>query len=83
MAVFLLAGQLAADTFPVGRLALSRVLLMNDSRYPWLILVPERAEAEEIIDLSAAERHLLMEEIATVSRALKALYAPDKLNLGA
>jgi diadenosine tetraphosphate (Ap4A) HIT family hydrolase len=83
MAHFHLADQLAADTLPVGRLALSRVLLMNDSRYPWVILVPEKPGAEEIIDLSAGERHMLMEEIATVSAALRTLFSPDKLNVGA
>ena len=50
---FLLDPRLAADTLPVGDLPLSSVLLMNDSRFPWLILVP-RSEASELTDLSAA-----------------------------
>lgn len=83
MAKFRLAGQLAADTLPVGRLSLTRVLLMNDARYPWVILVPERLDAEELIDLSEADRQTLMREISDVSVALKALFAPDKLNVAA
>jgi hypothetical protein len=39
---FALDQRLAADTLPIGDLALSRALLMNDRRYPWLILVPRR-----------------------------------------
>ena len=45
--------RLAADTHEVGDFALCRVLLMNDSRYPWLILVPRRADLSEIHDLPA------------------------------
>ncbi len=80
---FLLDPQLAADTQLVGHLALCRVLLMNDARYPWLILVPEQAGLAEIIDLGEADREQLMREIATASKALQQLYNPDKLNIGA
>ena len=41
---FALDPRLAADTFEIGDLALSRLLLMNDRRYPWLILVPRGRE---------------------------------------
>ncbi len=80
---FALDPQLDADTIPLGRLALSRVLLMNDMRFPWIILVPERAGAAEIIDLDGADRALLMEEIAKASHALKRGFDPDKLNVAA
>lgn len=74
--------QLGADTAPVGDLPLCRLLAVNDADYPWLILVPRRAGAVELVDLGA-EMARLMEEIATVSRALKALTNCDKLNVAA
>ncbi|MGL4243421.1 MAG: HIT domain-containing protein [Beijerinckiaceae bacterium] len=80
---FALDPQLDAATIPVGRLALSRVLLMNDARYPWLLLVPEREGLAEFIDLPEADRMILMREIAAASEAIKSLYGPDKLNVGA
>jgi len=80
---FILDAQLDADCVTIGRLALSRVLLMNDARFPWLILVPERAGAADIVDLTGADRVLLMEEIAKASHALKRVFAPDKLNVAA
>ncbi len=83
MTAFSLDPQLAADTFPIGRFALCRVLLMNDARFPWIILVPERAGMAEIIDLSADDRAVLMEEIAAASQGLKRLFGPDKLNVAA
>jgi diadenosine tetraphosphate (Ap4A) HIT family hydrolase len=74
--------QLAADTVPVCDLALSRLLAMNDANFPWLILVPRRSGASEIIDLGA-EQALMMDEIARVSRALKDETRCDKLNVAA
>lgn len=61
---------------------LSRVLLMDDARFAWLILVPRRP-ALEIADLSAADRAQLMEEIARASAALRRAAPCDKLNVGA
>lgn len=75
--------RLAADSIAVATLSLSRVRLMNDARFPWLVLVPRRA-AIEIVDLSALDRAALMEEIAAVSQVLRQVSGPfDKLNVGA
>lgn len=75
--------QLQNDTTPVGDLALCRVLAINDADYPWLILVPRRADIVEIIDLDDNDQALLMNEIAQASRFLKAITGCDKLNIGA
>ena len=52
--------QLARDTGKLGDLPLSRVLLMNDANYPWLILVPRQPDIAEIIDLDEVEQAQLM-----------------------
>ena len=75
--------QLEQDTVTIADLALSRLLLSRDANYPWLLLVPRRPGATEIIDLDGAEQAQLMIEIDTVSRALKAVTACDKLNVAA
>jgi diadenosine tetraphosphate (Ap4A) HIT family hydrolase len=75
--------QLAHDTVTVTDLPLSRLLLSHDANYPWLLLVPRRPGATEIIDLDAAEQAQLMTEIDAVSRALAAVTACDKLNVAA
>jgi len=56
---------------------------MNDSRYPWFVLVPERNNIREIHELNDADRQLLWDESAQLSRALTELYKPDKLNIAA
>ncbi len=78
-----LHSQLENDTAPVGDLALSRVLAIDDADYPWLILVPRSSGVTEIADLGAGDAARLMEEIALASRVLKAVSGCDKLNIGA
>ena len=80
---FVLDPRLAADTLPVGDLALSSVLLMNDARFPWLILVPRREGASEFTDLSAADSEALMAEIRLATGVMLELAKPDKVNVGA
>jgi diadenosine tetraphosphate (Ap4A) HIT family hydrolase len=75
--------QLGGDTCAVGDLPLSRLLLANDANYPWLLLVPRRWGASEIIDLCEPDQIQLAAEIAGVSRALKAVASCDKLNVAA
>lgn len=78
-----LHSQLEKDTLNIGDLPLSRVLLIKDAHYPWLLLVPRRADAVEIIDLGEVEQAQLMTEITRVSRALKEVTQCDKLNVAA
>jgi diadenosine tetraphosphate (Ap4A) HIT family hydrolase len=80
---FVLDERLARDTLPVGDLPLSRVLLMNDKRWPWLILVPRRAGAVELTDLDIGDRAILIEEAARAAAFLKAHTGALKINLGA
>ncbi len=75
--------QLADDTHPVASFALCDLRLMDDTNYPWLILVPRVAEAVELIDLDATQRHALTDEADHAARVLRALFRPDKLNVAA
>jgi diadenosine tetraphosphate (Ap4A) HIT family hydrolase len=75
--------RLATDTVAVVDLPLSAVRLMNDATYPWLILIPQREGAVEIVDLAPEDRVQLMEEIAQVSGVLRAMTRCDKLNVAA
>jgi len=83
MTDFILHERLAADALEIGAWQLSQVLLMKARQWPWLILVPRRADVGEIHDLDRPDRGLLMEEIARAGRALQRLYRPDKINVGA
>lgn len=75
--------QLEKDTRNLGDLPLSRVLVINDATYPWILLVPRRTGVSEIIDLDEVEQAQLMTEIARIGRALKTVTVCDKLNIAA
>ena len=75
--------QLARDTVNIGDLPLSRVLVIDDANYPWLLLVPRRIGVSEIIDLDEVEQAQLWTELARAGRALKEVTACDKLNIAA
>jgi diadenosine tetraphosphate (Ap4A) HIT family hydrolase len=80
---FALDPRLAGDTRPVAMLALCEVRLMDDARFPWLVLVPHRVGASEIADLTEAEQALLWREVNQAAAALRRVAPCDKLNLGA
>ena len=80
---FMLDERLAADSFPLGRLALCELRLLNDSRFPWLLLVPMRARLVEVIDLEVSDRTLLMQELGRAAESLKKVTCCHKLNVAA
>lgn len=69
------------DCFLIKDLELSKLLLMNNKLYPWLILVPQRPDMMEIIDLNCNDQQTLLKEINYVSKIIKNIYKPDKLNI--
>lgn len=79
---FQLHERLAADTVFIMDWPLSRLLLMNDVRFPWLILVPRRVGASEVFDLSPADLAILQEEICRAGKGLKAQTGCAKINIG-
>ncbi|MEO9080288.1 MAG: HIT family protein [Rhodanobacter sp.] len=80
---FALDPRLAADTRLVTSLPFCDVQLMNDARYPWLVLVPRRAGLVEITDLADDEQAALWLEVNQAGRAMRAVAPFEKLNLGA
>lgn len=81
MSEFKLDSKLANDCFFIGNLNLSQLLLMNDSNYPWLILVPRKPNLVELIDLELEQQNQLLQEINQISQLLKENFTIDKLNI--
>ncbi|WP_329742990.1 HIT family protein [Dyella sp. A6] len=80
---FTLDPRLQADTHGVATLSLCDVLLMDDDRFPWLILVPRTPGCAEVSDLPVADQARLWHEVAIATAALRAVVSCDKINLGA
>jgi diadenosine tetraphosphate (Ap4A) HIT family hydrolase len=83
MADFALDPRLQADSAFVADGPLSQVRLMDDARFPWLLLVPRVAGASEWIDLDGAQQRLLLAEINQLSQLLRGEPGVHKLNIGA
>lgn len=81
--MFELHDQLKADCLEVGDLPLCKLLLLNDSNYPWLILVPRKEGVREIIELNDEEQLLLLGESNAVSKMLTECFSAEKLNIAA
>ncbi|MBH21200.1 MAG: HIT family protein [Rhodobiaceae bacterium] len=80
--MFKLDKRLEQDTIFIKNLNLSKLLLMNNSNFPWLILVPMRENLIELIDLSKTDQQQLLSEISSLSRFLKKTDPKGKLNIG-
>ena len=83
---FVLHPRLMADTAVIVDWSLSRVLLMNDKRFPWIVLVPRRPNVVELFDLDETSRIQLTTEIARAAERLKVWArtqgGADKINVG-
>ena len=79
--MFELDKRLQADTEFIGDFPLSRLLLLNDVNYPWVILVPRRVGMMEVYQLNKGDRQQLLHESCVLASAMQVLFAPDKLNI--
>jgi diadenosine tetraphosphate (Ap4A) HIT family hydrolase len=67
----------------IGDFPLCRLLLSNDSNYPWFVLVPKRPDISEIFELTLEDQLQLWQETTAMSVILKKSFAADKINVGA
>jgi Diadenosine tetraphosphate (Ap4A) hydrolase and other HIT family hydrolases len=81
MTEFMLDKRIAGVTVHALDLPVSRVLVMDDARYPWLVLVPRRPHLCELHELEPADRIMVIEEIAMAASQLKALTKCHKINV--
>lgn len=79
--MFALDPRLQQDTLPIGDFPLCRLLLSNDSNYPWFILVPKRQNISELFQLNDADQQLLWKETTALAETLKDSFDADKMNV--
>lgn len=78
---FKLHPQLQQDTLFIEHLKISDLRLMNDERFPWLVLIPRKNNIIELHDLEKKELIDLLDEITSVSKTLQRLFQADKMNI--
>lgn len=79
--MFALDPRLQQDTLPIGDFPLCRLLLSNDSNYPWFILVPRREDISELFQLDDADQQQLWKETTALAETLKDSFDADKMNV--
>ena len=72
---------LEQDSTPAVKWPLCQVRLINDNRFPWIILVPARPDLREFHDVASDEQTLFLGEINRVSQVLKQITSADKMNV--
>lgn len=83
MSGFELDARLARDSELILSLGLCQLRVMNDRRWPWLMLVPERPAMTEIFELQPLDQSQLSVEVNMVGAALKKITGAEKINIGA
>lgn len=80
---FVLDERLERSSRFVADLPLCQVRIQDEVRFPWIVLIPRKQNIEEVIDLEMDDQHQLAEEIAFASHAMRDIFSPHKLNIGA
>jgi len=65
----------------ITELKLCSIKLHDNSKFPWVILIPKRNKITDISDLNSKDQILLMKEIVHVSKIMKKLFKTSKLNV--
>ncbi|MFM8454931.1 MAG: HIT family protein [Gammaproteobacteria bacterium] len=78
---FVLDSRLEASGFFIKDLELSRLLLLNDARFAWVVLVPRLMGVSELFELDPSTQALLLKEISEISQKLKIISQADKINV--
>lgn len=81
--MFKLDDRLANDTIELGNLGFTKILMCKDSNYPWVILVPEIANATEIHQLTPQQQTELMQTITFIAQNMETEFKADKINIAA
>ena len=69
------------DSNYIKRLKLCTIRLINNSKFPWIILIPNRKNKTDITDLNSKDQILLMKEIVHCSKLMKKKFKTSKLNV--
>ena len=78
---FKLDRKFLKSSYHITDLKLCTIRLNDNSKFPWLILIPKRNKINDMSDLKSKDQILLMKEIVYVSKIMKKLFKTSKLNV--
>jgi diadenosine tetraphosphate (Ap4A) HIT family hydrolase len=80
---FEIDSQLKQTSYPLVSLGVCDLRLVDDQRWPWILIIPRVTHAVELIDLSPELRGDVWLEIDHVARVMRDQFSPHKLNIAA
>ena len=69
------------DSHLITELKLCSIRLIDNSKFPWIILIPKRKNITDISELNSKDQMLLMKEIVHCSKLMKRIFKTKKLNV--
>ena len=69
------------DSYYITKLKLCHVRLIDNSRFPWIILIPKRKKVTDIFQLNKKDQNQLMQEIVYSSKIMKKTFKAFNLNI--
>ena len=79
--MFKINRKILKSSYYITELKLSSIRLHDNSKFPWVILIPKRKNITDVSELNSKDQILLMKEIVYVSKIMKKLFKTDKLNI--
>ena len=69
------------DSHLIAELKLCSIRLIDNAKFPWIILIPKRKNITDISELNSKDQMLLMKEIVHCSKLMKKIFKTKKLNV--
>ena len=69
------------DSHLIAELKLCSIRLIDNAKFPWIILIPKRKNITDISELNSKDQMLLMKEIVHCSKLMKNIFKTKKLNV--
>ena len=69
------------NSYYITDLKLCSIRLIDNSKFPWIILIPKRKKINDITELNTKDQILLMREIVFCSKIMKKVFKTSKLNV--
>lgn len=75
--------QLLADSIPVTELPICAVRLLDDARFPWILLIPRIAGLTQWLDIPQDIAHQVLDEVNEAQQILQQIFTPIRINVAA
>ena len=81
MKMYKINSSFLKNSYLIKNLKLCSIRLFDNSKFPWIILIPNRKNVTDITELKSNDQTLLMNEIIYCSKIMKKIFKTKKLNV--